>query len=81
MAMAALFVRFSHGSAIFDRLTDDASAIYVVHYIVASWVQYALLAAAWPSGVKAAVAVVGAIALSWALAAAVRRIPIVARVM
>ena len=73
MAMMSLFVRFARPSRIFDSLTDNAYGIYLVHYVVVSWVQYALLPAALPGVVKAALAFGGSLAISWALAAVARR--------
>jgi hypothetical protein len=46
-----------------------------------SWLQYALLSAPLPGVVKGAAVFVGALALSWAVTAALRGIPAVARVI
>ena len=81
MALVGVFVRFARPSRIFDGLSRNAYGIYVVHYIVVSWVQYALLPAAWPGLVKVAVAFGGSLAISWGLAVLLRRIPAVARVI
>ena len=43
MTVIAAFVRFARPSRIFDSLADNAYGIYLVHYVVVSWVQYALL--------------------------------------
>jgi hypothetical protein len=46
-----------------------------------SWLQYALLPASLSGYAKFATAFLGALGLSWATAAALRRIPAVARVV
>jgi hypothetical protein len=46
-----------------------------------SWLQYVLLKAALPAVVKGSLVLAGAVALSWAVTAALRRIPAVARVI
>jgi len=72
-AFLAGFVRASWArSRIADSLCGNAFAIYVVHYPFVSWVQYALLGAALPGAVKAALAFTGALALSWLTAAGIR---------
>ena len=76
MTVIATFVRFARPSRIFDSLADNAYGIYLVHYVVVSWVQYALLSMAWPGLVKAAVAFGGSLAISWVLVAAARRLPV-----
>ena len=75
MAMIGTFVRFARPSRIFDHLANHAYGIYVVHYVVVSWVQYALLPVAWPGLIKAAVAFGGSLALSWAIATVLSRVP------
>jgi len=75
MTVMAAFVRFARPSRIFDSLAGNAYGIYLVHYVVVSWVQYALLPMPWPGLVKAAVAFGGSLAISWAVAAAARAVP------
>lgn len=75
MTVMAAFVRFARPSRIFDSLADNAYGIYLVHYVVVSWVQYALLPMAWPGLFKATVAFGGSLAISWTLTAAARRVP------
>ena len=76
MTVLAAFVRFARPSRVFDSLADNAYGIYLVHYVVVSWVQYALLPMAWPGLAKAFVAFGGSLAISWAVAAAARRMPL-----
>jgi peptidoglycan/LPS O-acetylase OafA/YrhL len=81
-AFLAIFVRFFKSrSAFFASLSANSYAIYLVHYMFVSWLQYALLPASLPAYVKSAIVFSGALGLSWATAAALRRIPAVARVV
>jgi surface polysaccharide O-acyltransferase-like enzyme len=79
-AVLAVFVRFVHArSPIARTLAVNAYAIYVVHYVYVTWLQYALRPAALPAVIKATVVLFGAIAASWATAVLLRRVPGVAR--
>jgi surface polysaccharide O-acyltransferase-like enzyme len=81
-AFLAVFIRFaSSRSRIFDSISANSYAIYLVHYAVVSWMQYALLSAALPAAAKWAVVFLVALALSWGAASAIRRIPALARVV
>jgi peptidoglycan/LPS O-acetylase OafA/YrhL len=81
-AFLALFIRWANGrSRLWDRLSADSYAIFLLHYPCVSWLQYALLPAALPGIVKAAAVFLGALAVSWGVAAWIRRIPAVARVV
>ena len=78
----ALFLRFAkHGNKLWDSLTANAYGIYLVHYAFVSWLQYSLLKSALPAIAKGSLVILGALALSWAATAALRRIPAVARVI
>jgi len=82
VAFLALFVRFAkRRSRIWDSLTANAYGIYLVHYAFVSWLQYALLKTTLPAVAKGSLVLLGALALSWSLTAALRRIPVVARVI
>ena len=74
MAVMAVFLRFARPSAILDSLRDNAYGMYLVHYAIVTWVQYALLPAPWPGLVKAAVAFGATVALSWFATAMARRV-------
>jgi peptidoglycan/LPS O-acetylase OafA/YrhL len=80
-AFLAFFVRFARRTRIFDSLRDNAFGIYLVHYAFVSWLQYVLLPAGVPGFIKAAAVTLGALALSWGTTAALRKIPVVARVL
>jgi Acyltransferase family len=78
----SLFARFAtRRVAIFDSLTDNAYGMYLIHYAFVSWLQYALLPASLSGFVKGVIVTLGTIILSWATMAALRRIPVVARVI
>jgi peptidoglycan/LPS O-acetylase OafA/YrhL len=82
LAFLALFLRFAGArSPLKDSLAANSYGIYLLHYPFVSWLQYALLAASLPAVVKAAIVLAGALALSWASAAAMRTIPAVKRVV
>ena len=65
MAVLAIFLRFARPSTVFDSLKDNAYGIYLVHYVIVTWVQYALLPAPWPGLLKGAVAFGGTVAMGW----------------
>jgi surface polysaccharide O-acyltransferase-like enzyme len=81
-AFLAVFLRFAQSrSRLFDSLSANSYAIYLLHYAFVSWLQYALLPASLPAVAKAAIVFFGALALSWLLAATIRRVPAVARLV
>jgi surface polysaccharide O-acyltransferase-like enzyme len=81
-AFLALFLRFGQSRVrMLDSLSANSYAIYLLHYAFVSWLQYALLPASLPGFAKAALVLLGAVALSWGTAMTIRRIPAVARVV
>ncbi|WP_221029812.1 acyltransferase [Actomonas aquatica] len=62
-------------------LSRNAFGMYVIHYAVVTWLQYCLLEVVWPGLLKALVVTVSAIAVSWILAAGLRRLPGVGRIL
>jgi peptidoglycan/LPS O-acetylase OafA/YrhL len=81
-AFLALFIRFARSrSPLFGSLSANSYGIYLFHYAFVSWLQYALLPASLPAVAKFAIVFLGALGLSWGTAAAIRRIPLVARVV
>jgi hypothetical protein len=64
-----------------DSPSRNAYAIYLLHDAFLTWRQFALLAAPLPAVLKATLAFSGAVLLSWSSAAALRRLPGVARVL
>jgi len=73
--------RRSQGSPLWTSLSRNSFAMYVIHYGIVSWMQYGLLPVSLPGLVKALIVTLSAIAVSWAGAAALRRIPGVAHVL
>ncbi len=82
VALLALFRRFatSHRGAL-DSLSASSYGMYLIHYPIVIWLQSALLAAALSPIAKGVTVSVAAIALSWGLVVALRRIPVIARVL
>jgi peptidoglycan/LPS O-acetylase OafA/YrhL len=81
-AFLALFLHFVRSrSPLLESLSANSYAIYLLHYMFVSWLQYALLPASAPGYAKFAIAFLGALGLTWATAAALRRIPAIARIV
>jgi surface polysaccharide O-acyltransferase-like enzyme len=82
LALAAVFLRFAGPHRpVFESLADNAYGIYLVHYVFVIWLQYMLLHAPLFAIAKAAIVFTGALTLSWAMSAAICRVPIGARLM
>jgi hypothetical protein len=75
----AILAFFLHSKApgpnLLDRMQADAYGMFLVHYPIILWLQYWLFDLDWPAFVKAAIAFVMTVALSWAATAALRKIP------
>jgi peptidoglycan/LPS O-acetylase OafA/YrhL len=81
-AVIALFLRFAKQRVgILDSLSNNSYGIYIIHYMIVTWLQYWLLGANLPAIQKASIVFAGTLILSWGLIAAIRRIPVVARVI
>jgi hypothetical protein len=81
-AFIAFFRRFAVARRpLFDSLSVSSYGMYLVHYPVVVWLQFALLTVALGPIAKGAAATVGAIVLSWGLVLALRRVPVIARVL
>jgi len=82
LAILAYFLRFKRsGWSLLDPLQADAFGMFLVHYPIVLWLQYWLFELDLPAIVKALVAFVLTVALSWAATAALRRIPGASRVL
>lgn len=82
MALTALFVRFAQRpKRILNSLSANSYGIYLVHYLVIIWLQYAILRVDLVAGWKAAIVFFGGLAVCWGLTAAVRRIPAVRKLI
>ena len=81
-AILAYFLRFKQsGWSMLDPMQGDAYGIFLLHYPIVLWLQYWLFDFDLPAIVKAAVAFVLTVALSWAATAALRKIPGATRVL
>jgi surface polysaccharide O-acyltransferase-like enzyme len=81
-AILAYFLRFNRsGWSILDPMQADAYGMFLVHYPIVLWLQYWLFDFDLPAIVKAVVAFVLTVALSWAATAALRKIPGAKRVL
>ncbi len=82
MAFIALFVRFARRARpMLDSLSANAYGIYLLHYAFVTWLQLALLPAAWPGYAKAAIVFTTALLLSWCLSMALRCVPAIRRLV
>jgi peptidoglycan/LPS O-acetylase OafA/YrhL len=82
LAFLALFLRFARSrSAVFESLSRNSYGVYLVHYAFVSWLQLALVGASMPATLKFAIVACGAVGGSWLTTMALRRVPIVARVV
>jgi peptidoglycan/LPS O-acetylase OafA/YrhL len=80
LGFAAAFLRFgSARSALTDSLSENAYAIYLVHYVFVVWLQYALLGAAVPAIIKAVLVFAGTLLLSWGVVTGAGRLASLAR--
>ncbi len=63
------------GRSMLDPLQHDAYGIFLVHYPFVLWIQYWLYDFHWPAIVKALIAFVATLIVSWAATALLRKIP------
>ncbi|WP_035995667.1 acyltransferase [Bradyrhizobium sp. WSM1253] len=76
LAILAFFLhQKSPGPNLLDRMQADAYGIFLVHYPIALWIQYALFDYSWPAIAKATIGFVLTVILSWGLTAGLRKIP------
>lgn len=81
-AFMAIFLRFARTRRkIFDSLSAHGYGIYVIHYMVVSWLLYTLLKAPLPAIAKGSIVFLCALALCWGAIIVIRRVPAVARVI
>lgn len=80
LGLLGAFRKYMHRSRpVWDSLSANAFGIYIIHYLLVIWIQYALLPAAWPAWIKFGVTFVGGLATSWGISASVRQISAVRR--
>jgi fucose 4-O-acetylase-like acetyltransferase len=76
LAILAFFLHSkTPGPTLLDRMQGDAYGMFLVHYPIALWIQYALFDHALPALVKAAIGFVLTVMLSWGVTAALRKVP------
>lgn len=76
LAILAFFLHSrAPGPTLLDRMQADAYGMFLLHYPIALWIQYALFDYSLPAIVKAAIGFVLTVILSWGLTAALRKIP------
>jgi glucans biosynthesis protein C len=75
--LLAVFLHLAgNRSRVLDSLSRNAYGMYLVHYVFVVWLQYALLSAPLFATAKAALVFGATLALSWAVSAALRRLPL-----
>lgn len=76
LAILAFFLhQKSPGPNLLDRMQADAYGMFLVHYPIALWIQYALFNYSLPAIVKAAIGFALTVILSWGLTAGLRKLP------
>lgn len=81
-AVLAVFLRFVRKTGPVGRsLQANAYGIYLVHYVFTAWLSWLLLSQAWGGLAKGAAVFGGAVALSWLTTMALRRTPLLGRIL
>jgi surface polysaccharide O-acyltransferase-like enzyme len=81
-AFIALFRRFAIARhPVLDSLSVSSYGIYLIHYPVVVWLQFALLTVGLGPVIKGAMVFAGAVALSWGIVVGLRRAPVIARLL
>ncbi|HZP74737.1 MAG TPA: acyltransferase [Pseudolabrys sp.] len=81
-AFFAIFRRFADAHHfVFDKLSACSYGIYLVHYPIVVWLQFTLLALVLSPLAKAGIVYAGAATLTWGIVLALRRVPVIARVV
>jgi peptidoglycan/LPS O-acetylase OafA/YrhL len=82
LGLTALFLRlFRKRSRVLGSFSANSYGVYLIHYVVIIWFQYAVLRTPWSLGAKFAFVFCGGVAACWAITAAVRRIPAVRKII
>jgi peptidoglycan/LPS O-acetylase OafA/YrhL len=81
-AFIAIFRRFAIArQPVFDSVSASSYGMYLIHYPVVIWLQFALLTVALGPIAKGAIVYVGAVTLTWGTVVALRRDRMIARVV
>ena len=67
--------------AVGASLQANAYGIYLTHYVFTAWLSWLLLPQAWGGLAKGLVVIGGAVALSWLTTMALRRMPLLGRIL
>jgi len=82
LALTSVFVRFfKRRIGLFSSFSSNSYGIYLIHYLVIVWLQYAVLRVNWSASAKLLFVFFVGTAICWAFTAAIRRIPLVRRVV
>lgn len=73
LAFLSLFLRFAKPNRAADSLSANAYGMYIVHYAIVSWLQWAMLGAHTSGAVKGIFVATTATFLSWAVTSFARR--------
>jgi peptidoglycan/LPS O-acetylase OafA/YrhL len=80
--LLAVCLRFARTrTRAFDSLSANAYGMYLVHYVIAVWLQYALLGTELLAIGKAAIVFGGTLIISWAITATLGGVPIVSQLV
>ena len=78
----AIFLQFTKKRrGIIDNLSNNSFGIYIIHYPIVIWLQFWLLEIQLPAILKASIVFFGPLIICWGFIAAIRRIPVVVRVI
>jgi hypothetical protein len=81
-AVLAVFLRFARKTGPLGRsLQANAYGMYLTHYVFTAWLSWLLLPQAWGGLAKGLAVTAGAVALSWLLTMALRRLPLLGRIL
>jgi len=81
-AALATFLRFARRTGpVGASLQANAYGMYLLHYVFTSWLAWSLLPQDWSGLAKATAVFVGATALSWLSTMALRRMPLLGRIL
>ena len=81
-AVLAVFLRFVRKTGTLGRsLQANAYGMYLTHYVFTAWLGWLMLPQAWGGLAKGAVAFGGAVVLSWLTTMALRRMPLLGRIL
>src|SRR5262249_51972085 len=81
-AEPGFFLRFAKlPLRLLDAMRPNAYGIFLTHYIFIIWLQYAVYEPALSPFIKFAIVFVGTLVASWALTAALRKVPVLGRMI